>query len=86
MTIWRIEVVPSAARFIERLEKRDRLRIIRVVDALVENPRHRGAKKLANEGNRWRVRVGDYRIIYDIHDKEMIVLVVKAGHRKDIYR
>ncbi|MBI5814064.1 MAG: type II toxin-antitoxin system RelE/ParE family toxin [Nitrospinae bacterium] len=83
---WRVEVLPSAADAMERLEKRDRSRVARAVDALASKPRPSGAKKLRNEGNRWRIRVGDHRIIYDIRDRELIILVIKLGHRKDVYR
>jgi mRNA interferase RelE/StbE len=53
---------------------------------LRENPRPQGVKKLAGEENLYRIREGDYRLIYTIGDKELIVLVVKIGDRKEIYR
>lgn len=60
-------------------------RITEKIYALKENPRPQGAKKLAG-GEGYRIRVGDYRIVYDIQDAVRIVTIVKVGHRKDIYR
>jgi mRNA interferase RelE/StbE len=56
------------------------------MEALRENPRPTTVKKLAAEENLYRIRVGDYRVVYQIRDKELIVLVVKIGHRREIYR
>lgn len=56
------------------------------IDDLAETPRPPGTKKLAGMADRWRIRVGDYRIIYDIRDGMLTILVVKVGHRKDVYR
>lgn len=50
------------------------------------DPRPPGAKKLAGGDGEWRVRTGDYRVVYEIHDKTLRVLVVAVGHRRDIYR
>ena len=60
-------------------------RIIRRIEALAENPRGMGAVKLSGH-NAYRIRVGDYRIIYAVLDDRMLVLVVELGHRRDIYR
>jgi mRNA interferase RelE/StbE len=61
-------------------------RLVRRLKTLRENPRPQGVKKLAGEENLYRIREGDYRLIYTIGDKELIVLVVKIGDRKEIYR
>jgi mRNA interferase RelE/StbE len=63
-----------------------RARVDRKVDALAENPRPAGAKKLKGSSELWRVRAGDYRVIYSIHDDVLLILVVKIGHRGDVYR
>ena len=56
------------------------------MDALAANPRPKGVKKLSGPDDLYRIRVGDYRIVYQIHDDRLIVLVVRIGHRKDVYR
>ncbi|MCU1330961.1 MAG: addiction module toxin, RelE/StbE [Bryobacterales bacterium] len=56
------------------------------IELLADTPRPPGAKKLAGSTNDWRVRTGDYRIIYEIQDAQLIILVVALGHRRDIYR
>lgn len=53
---------------------------------LEANPRPPGAKKLRGESDLWRVRVGDYRILYSIEEARLVVLVVKIGHRREVYR
>jgi mRNA interferase RelE/StbE len=67
------------------LEKPLRRRILTAVDALADDPHPPGCKKLTGQDG-WRIRVGDYRIVYEIHDRVLLVLVVDAGHRREIYR
>ncbi len=55
------------------------------IDALADDPRPPSATKLVGS-EYWRVRVGDYRVVYDIHDDELIVLVVRIAHRREVYR
>ncbi|MET7255481.1 type II toxin-antitoxin system RelE family toxin [Dyadobacter fermentans] len=57
-----------------------------VIDSLTANPRPSGVKKLENYKNSYRVRVGQYRIIYEIEDHQLIVEVIKVGNRKEVYR
>lgn len=83
---YRIEVSPLASRQLKKLDAETSRKIGRKIDSLGVNPRPPGVEKLAGTGDLWRVRVGDYRIIYQIHDKRLLVLVVKVGDRKDIYR
>jgi mRNA interferase RelE/StbE len=69
------------------LDDKTRRRIFRAVMALEVNPRPPGAKKLSGEKSElWRVRVGDYRILYSIEEARLVVLVVKVGHRREVYR
>ena len=60
-------------------------RIIEAIRMLSENPRPSGVKKLSGR-DAWRIRIGDYRVIYEIRDQQLLVLVVVIGHRKDVYR
>ncbi|MBB5166646.1 type II toxin-antitoxin system RelE/ParE family toxin [Mycobacterium sp. AZCC_0083] len=73
-------------REIDAIEKRDRLRIEGVIALLAENPRPPKATKLVGQRNRWRVRTGDCRILYEIDDGVLTVLVIRAGHRREVYR
>ncbi|MGH7866310.1 MAG: type II toxin-antitoxin system RelE family toxin [Candidatus Dormibacteraceae bacterium] len=82
----RIEFTPRAARNFRKLPADAQRRIDVDVQALTENPRPAGCKKLAGEESLWRIRVGDYRIIYQIYDDRLLVLVLKVGHRRNIYR
>lgn len=63
-----------------------RVRLARAIDALVENPRPIGVEKLSGYEDRYRIREGDYRIVYIIRDTALVVLILRVGHRKDIYR
>ena len=63
-----------------------RRRVVRRILVLKENPRPRGCVKLRGYENEYRLRVGDYRVRYEIHDEESIVLLVHCGHRRDVYR
>lgn len=58
---------------------------MRAIEDLAEDPRPRGSKKLAGEATAWRIRIGDYRVLYDIRDGALVVQVVRAGHRREVY-
>jgi len=75
----------SAARELARIPKRDLRRIVSRIRSLSANPRPPGSERLSGS-ERYRVRQGDYRIVYSIQDDERTVWVVKIGHRREIYR
>jgi len=76
----------SAAKELEAVaRKKDRQRIANRIAQLWENPRPPSCQKLSGR-NRYRIRQGDYRIVYSIEDERLIVFVVKIGHRRDVYR
>ena len=78
---------PSALREVRKLDEVTRKAIISAVELLVDNPRPDGCKKLKGENNLYRIRVmGNYRVIYEIQDRRLIVNVVKVGHRRDVYK
>ncbi|WP_244928179.1 type II toxin-antitoxin system RelE/ParE family toxin [Nocardioides sp. W7] len=81
-----VDLSPSAARQLRKLDPQARRRIVTVLELLSTEPRPAGAKKLVGGEGEWRVRTGDYRIVYEIHDTILLVLVVAVGHRRDIYR
>ena len=78
-------IKPSAVKEIEAIPKRDRQRIVARIEALSSNPRPPGCEKLSGQ-DKFRLRQGSYRIVYSVHDYESSVLIVKVGHRKDVYR
>ena len=87
MTRYRIEIRPSVEKTLRRIrDGRLQRRLAEAFDKLAENPRRVGAEKLAGVENRYRFRVGDYRIIYEIHDAVLLVLILAVGDRKEIYR
>jgi len=84
--MYSIRVKRSASKQLEKLPPKAADRIAKAIDALAENPRPDGVKKLQGADDHYRIRVMDYRIIYCIQDLELIVEVVKVGHRKDVYK
>ena len=86
MATYKIELTATARRSLNSLPRA----ILRRVDAKIlglgQNPRPRGAKKLRDRDNLLRVRVGDYRIVYRVEDAGLVVLVVRIGHRREVYR
>lgn len=83
---YRIEFAPRAERQFKALDRSIQMRLSRRIDSLTGNPRPQGTKKLAGEEDLYRLRVGNYRIIYQVQEKRLIVLVVSVGHRADVYR
>lgn len=81
-----VEFSRPARKQVGGLPENIRVRLARSIDALVDNPRPIGVEKLAGYEDRYRIREGDYRIVYTIRDTTLIVLIVRVGHRKDIYR
>ena len=86
MAKYKLRIKKSAAKELESVpRKNDRRRIVSRIQALAENPRPQGCKKLSGS-ERYRIRQGSYRIIYAIEDEELIIYVVKIGDRKSVYR
>ena len=75
----------SAQKVLARVSHPDQQRLIDRIRRLAENPRPAGCKQLRGR-EAWRLRVGDYRILYEIHDQKLVVLVVSVGHRREVYR
>ena len=86
MEKYKVSIKRSAVKEIEAIpQKKERQRIIRRIGQLANDPRPPGSKKLSGH-DKYRMRQGSYRIVYSIADSELIVVVVKVGHRKDVYR
>ena len=86
MARYRLLIKPSAVKEIEAIPlKRERRRLVEHLAGLAENPRPVGVEKLSGR-DKYRLRQGRYRILYAIEDQNLLVYVVKVGHRKDVYR
>jgi len=83
--VYSVIVTRPAQRAIDRLPPQQATRVFAALRALATDPRPGGCAKLANSED-WRIRVGDYRIIYQINDKELVVTVIAVGHCRDVYR
>ncbi|WP_339621178.1 type II toxin-antitoxin system RelE/ParE family toxin [uncultured Salinibacterium sp.] len=81
---YRIEVTPAAARALERVNHQHRDRIRGAIALLAQDPRPPGARALQGLPG-FRVRIGDYRIVYTIQDDVLLVVVITLGHRRDVY-
>ncbi len=86
MATYRIEVSATADRQIRKLPRADQVRVIRVIRALSTDPRPPGCRKLSGYDDVFRVRIGRYRVLYSIEDRRLVIIVLKVGDRKDIYR
>jgi mRNA interferase RelE/StbE len=82
---YRVEISRRAAKAVSSLDKPLRRKILAAIEALSGDPRPVGCRKLAGQ-QAWRIRVGDYRIIYEIHDQVLLVIVIDIGHRREICR
>jgi mRNA interferase RelE/StbE len=83
---YKVSIKRSAVKEIEAIpQKKERQRIIRRIGQLANDPRPPGSKKLSGH-DKYRLRQGSYRIVYSIEENELVVVVVKVGHRKDVYR
>jgi len=84
--MYKVELKKEAEKFIRKQTRTIQIQITTVLRKLCSNPRPVQAKKLAGMDELYRIRTGDYRIVYTIKDKKLVVLVVRIAHRKDIYR
>jgi len=80
-----LQIKASAAKELKRINKPERLRIVDAIDRLPANPYIGKSLKGELSGLR-RIRAGDYRVIYEIHEQQVVILIVRVAHRKDAYR
>ena len=85
MDAYRLLIKPSAAKELESIRQEDRRQVVRRIEGLATNPRPHGCEKLSGE-DKYRVRQGNYRVIYLVNDNSREVIVFKVGHRRDVYR
>jgi mRNA interferase RelE/StbE len=86
--VWNVDFLDTAKRELKKLDKRWQLAILDYLEdeiAELENPRSRGKALVGDKRGLWRYRVGDYRIICDIRDSELLIVAVTIGHRKSVY-
>ena len=83
--MYRIELRERVQHALDRLLKGDFNAVLSAVEKLADTPRPKGVEKIKNAGL-WRIRQGDYRIVYDIDDSRKIVTILRIGHRREIYR
>ena len=83
---YRIEIKRSAAKALKEIPKANRKRIVEKIDSLAESPPNPDTTKMKGNNPFHKVRIGDYRIVYEIQEDVLVILVIKIGHRKDIYR
>lgn len=86
MLEYEVKIEKSALKSLRKLPEYERLKIMAQVRALTNNPRPSGHIKLTGIDKTYRIRIGDYRIIYEIHDGILLVMVVRVDHRKNVYR
>jgi mRNA interferase RelE/StbE len=82
---YRLLIKPSAVKELEAIPTKDRRRLVTRLEGLAANPHPPGSEKLAGH-DLYRVRQGNYRVLYSVHARELIVLVIKVGHRREVYR
>lgn len=83
---FRIALAPAALRQLRKFDPQVRRRIQAALELLSTDPRPPAATQLVGGAGEWRARTGDYRIVYEIHDGELVVLVLQVGHRREVYR
>jgi len=86
MIKYEITFAKRVEKQITKLPQKDQVSIIRAITKLGKNPRPKGSKKLIGEENTYRIRQGNYRVVYDILDDKLVILVLRVRHRKDAYR
>ncbi|WP_427007960.1 type II toxin-antitoxin system RelE family toxin [Pseudarthrobacter sp. H2] len=84
MSSYRVEFTTAAAKEIRKLDAGIRRRILARIADLERDPHPAGCKKLVGEDNAWRIRIGDYRVLYDVVDDSLVVTVVRVTHRRDV--
>jgi len=84
--IYQIEWKQSALRELKRLDRQSIPSIVKAIDSLASNPFPQSVKKLHGSEHKYRLRVGDYRVIYEVFSRRLIIEVIRVRHRKDAYR
>ena len=83
---YEVALAPAAARQLRKFDPQVRRRVQAAIELLATEPRPPAATRLVGGAGEWRVRTGDYRIVYEIQEERLLVLVLSAGHRREIYQ
>ncbi len=86
MARYSIEISRTAERQLNKLNGDDQRRVVRAILALADDPRPQGSRKLTGYDDVFRIRVGRYRVLYSVSGKKLVIIILKIGHRKDVYR
>ena len=86
MASYRVELTRSAEKDLRRIDRSRVASVYAAMEGLADDPRPHGAKKLVGADRTYRIRVGDYRIVYEIEDEVLVVLVIRVVHRREAYR
>lgn len=84
--VYLIRITPSARKALLKLERQARERLIAAIDGLAEDPKPAGCRKLKGKRDLYRIRVGSYRVVYQVRDEVLVVVVVAVADRRDVYR
>ena len=86
MASYQIEIKSSASKELEKLPRQIVSRVVAGIRELADNPYPQGVKKLAGFDRTFRVRVGDYRVLYNVYENRLVIEIIRIAHRKDVYR
>jgi mRNA interferase RelE/StbE len=86
VSAYSVQLTGAAQKELDKLPKKAAAKVLAALRDLREEPRPQGCKKLVGTKNTFRVRVGDYRVVYEVYDDKVLVLVIRVRHRKDAYR
>ncbi len=86
MARYSTEISLTAERQLNKLNRDDQRRVVRAILALADDPRPQGSRKLTGYDDVFRIRVGRYRVLYSVSGKKLVIIILKIGHRKDVYR
>ena len=81
-----VQLAPAAKRQLRKLDRSIQDRVVRRLEKLEKDPRPPRVEKMEGDESTYRIRMGEYRIVYEIRDKVLVVLVLKVGHRREVYR
>ncbi len=85
MARYSIEISRTAEKQLKKLNRDDQRRVVKAIVALADDPHPRGSRKLTGCEDVFRIRVGQYRVLYSVSGKKLVIIILKIGHRKDVY-
>ena len=86
MASYEIEITRTAEKQLKKLPREEQGRVVATILRLADEPRPRGSRKLAGYDDVFRIRVGTYRILYSVSSGRLVIIILKVGHRRDVYR